>query len=80
MPRYEPGDYVKVEFKDENTGDSEWMWVKVSSCDERNNLLFGILDSQPVVHSAKLRLGQQLAISLDNVRDHKKPAEFQRHR
>ena len=26
MAKYEPGDYVKAEFKDESTGENEWMW------------------------------------------------------
>lgn len=26
MPLYQPGDYIKVEFKDDGTGESEWMW------------------------------------------------------
>jgi hypothetical protein len=25
MPKFQPGDYVKAEFKDEATGESEWM-------------------------------------------------------
>ena len=27
MPKFQPGDYVKAEFQDEATGESEWMWV-----------------------------------------------------
>ena len=27
MPKYEAGDYIKVEFPDE-TGVGEWMWVQ----------------------------------------------------
>jgi hypothetical protein len=34
MPTYERGDYVKIEFPDEITGISEWMWVRVNRCDE----------------------------------------------
>jgi len=33
MPRFQPGDYVKAEFKDDVTGESERMWVVVDSCD-----------------------------------------------
>ncbi len=69
MPTYERGDYVKVEFTDEGTGESEWMWVKIDRCDDERRLIFGRLDSQPVVHTT-LRLGQELAISYDNVKDH----------
>jgi hypothetical protein len=76
MRHYEPGDYVKVEFKVEGTGDSEWMWVKVDSCDEVAEILFGELDSQPVAHSEKLKLGQRLAVKFNMIREHRKSNEF----
>lgn len=69
MPTYLPGDHVKVEFKDEQTGESEWMWVKVDYSDEEKRLVFGWLDSEPVVHPESLKLGQHLAVSYDNIRD-----------
>ncbi len=78
MPTYQPGDYVKVEFKDERTRESEWMWVKVDNCDDKNRLVFGWLDSQPVVFPDRLKLGQHLAVSYDNVREHRKPSEVRR--
>ena len=49
MPTYEVGDYVKVEFRDEKTSESEWMWVRLDSCDDANRLVFGRLDSVPVL-------------------------------
>jgi hypothetical protein len=76
MARYEAGDYIKVEFKDERSGESEWMWVLVDSCDEEQAIVFGVLDSVPVVHGDRLHLGQELAVSFENVRDHKKSWEF----
>ena len=30
VPKYEAGDYIKVEFPDEATGVGEWMWVRAS--------------------------------------------------
>jgi hypothetical protein len=30
MARFDPGDYVKVEFKDETQPVGEWMWVRVA--------------------------------------------------
>jgi hypothetical protein len=45
---YEPGDYVKAEFKDQLKGESEWMWVWVEGVDDENRLIFGRLDSQPI--------------------------------
>jgi hypothetical protein len=44
MSTYQPGDYVKVEFRDD-TGESEWMWVKVEHADDKEEVVFGQLDS-----------------------------------
>jgi len=76
MPNYERGDYLKVEFRDDETGDSEWMWVCVEYADDSNRLVFGWLDSEPAVVSGDLHVGKQLAVSYDNIRDHKKASEF----
>jgi hypothetical protein len=70
------GDYVKFEIRNEATGESEWMWLRVDYCDESNRRVFGWLDSEPAIFHTKLKLGQHLAVSYDNVRDHKKPAEL----
>ena len=70
------GDYVKFEIKNDATGESEWMWLKVDRCDDPNRLVFGWLDSEPVVFSSDLKLGQHMAVSYDNVRDHKKSSDF----
>ena len=77
MPRYQPGDYVKVEFKDADEPLGEWMWVRVESCDERKRMVFGTLDNQPVGECAdQIRLGSRLAISFDKIREHRRPTEF----
>ena len=76
MPNYEPGDYVKAEFRDDVSGESEWMWVKVQYADDADQLIFGWLDSEPVVVAEDLHLGQQLAVSYNNIREHKKASEF----
>ncbi|MFB3921421.1 MAG: DUF2314 domain-containing protein [Terriglobia bacterium] len=76
MATYAAGDFVKAEFRDDKTGESEWMWVRVERCDDGNRLLFGRLDSQPVVFADELELGQEIAVSFDRVRDHKKPQDF----
>jgi hypothetical protein len=69
--------YIKVEFKDDSTGENEWMWVKVERCDDNAGMVFGALDSQPVLdHGQKLKVGSQLAISFNNIREHKKPTEL----
>jgi len=58
MGMYQAGDYVKAEFKDEATGESEWMWVKVDHCDGVQRLVFGALDNKPPALSLWVRIGQ----------------------
>lgn len=79
MQTYQPGDYVKVEFKDDETHESEWMWVRVDSADDVKRVLFGRLDNEPVVFGDRIEVGQRLAISYDNVREHRKPSGFVPH-
>jgi hypothetical protein len=77
MPTYEPGDYIKVEFPDETTGIGEWMWVRVSRCDEQKQVVFGRLDSEPLNdYDGKVGLGSELAVSFSQIREHRKPTEF----
>ncbi len=49
VPTYEQGDYIKVEFPDEATGVSEWMWGLVHHCDDEQERLahLGFLDNAP---------------------------------
>ena len=76
-PPYRPGDYVKVEFPDETTGIGEWMWVRVTHCDDEKQLVFGNLDNQPLNdYDDKIELGSDLAIRYSQIRDHKKATEF----
>ena len=71
MGTYSKGDHVKVEFVDKRSGKSEWMWILVDSSDDNLRLVFGHLDSEPVINT-DVRLGQQLAVSYDNIQQHLK--------
>jgi uncharacterized protein YegJ (DUF2314 family) len=71
MATYKPGDHVKVEFASNGSGESEWMWVQVDYSDDENRLVFGKLDSQPIVNT-DLRVGQELAVSYDKIREHRR--------
>lgn len=76
-PTYETGDYIKVEFSGEPGMPGEWMWVRVNRSDPEKELVYGTLDNQPLNdYEGKLKLGSQLAISYDKVREHKKASEF----
>lgn len=75
MPAYATGDFVKVEFTEDETGEKEWMWIKVERSDEGRRLIFGRLDNEPLVFT-KLKLGQEIAVSYDLVREHRKADSF----
>jgi len=75
MGKFRKGDYVKVEVRDEASGHSEWMWVLVDHSDDEGKLVFGKLDNQPVVNT-DMRLGMELAISYDKIRDHRAADSF----
>jgi len=75
--RDESGDYVKVEFPDPATGIGEWMWVRVSRCDEEKQVVFGTLENEPVGdYAGKIELRSELAVSYAQIKEHKKPTEF----
>jgi hypothetical protein len=79
VAQYDRGDYVKVEFPEDTPGvPGEWMWVRVHHCDEEHQILFGTLDNEPVVNTEDLQLGQELAISYRQIREHRKPSEFRK--
>jgi hypothetical protein len=75
MPKYEKGDYIKVEFADTVTGIGEWMWVRVDHCDDSKQLVFGTLDNEPV-KDGEVELGSELAVGYSKIKEHRKPSEF----
>jgi hypothetical protein len=77
MPRFQPGDYAKAEFRDEATGESERMWVVVDSCDDEAGVLFGRLDNVPVLGTV-LQVGDELAVNYENVVEHRKAKDFEK--
>jgi len=77
QPQYEPGDHIKVEFEGEGGMPGEWMWVIVQSRDDRKRVVYGTLDNEPLnEYGRKVRLGSELAISYEKVREHRRPSEF----
>lgn len=78
MSTYAPGDYVKVEFANA-TGVGDWMWVCVSRCDDQKQLVFGVLDNEPLnEYGGQVALGSELAINFAQIREHRKPSEFKK--
>lgn len=79
MPKYECGDFVKVEFESEAGLPGEWMWVRITRLDPEKRLIFGVLDNEPINdYQGKVALGSELAIDYSQVREHRKPTEFTR--
>jgi hypothetical protein len=74
MPKFQPGDYVKAEFRDEASG--ERMWVVVDSCDDEEGVLFGRLDNEPLLGTG-LHVGDELAVSYDKVVEQRTAWEFE---
>jgi hypothetical protein len=56
MSKYQAGDYVKVEFKEDSTGESEWMWMRIDRVDDSERIVFGQLDNEPVVNKGLKRM------------------------
>ena len=53
------------------------MWVIVRRRNDENRLVYGTLDSEPVKEDGgKVKLGSDLAISYDELREHRKASEF----
>ena len=71
MGKFKKGDHVKFEITYDASGESEWMWLLVEHSDDEQKIVFGKLDSQPVVATG-MRVGQELAVSYEKVRDHRK--------
>ena len=71
MGMYQKGDHVKIEVTNEQSRESEWMWLLVDTSDDERRLVFGQLDSEPIV-TVDMKRGQSFAVSYDQVRDHRK--------
>jgi hypothetical protein len=71
VTKYWRGDHIKVEFKDGRSGEAEWLWIEVDHADAEKQLVFGRLDSEPIVN-ADLELGRELAVSSANILRHRR--------
>ena len=56
----------------------EWMWCLVRSRDDKKQLVYCTLDNEPVnEYDGKVKLGSELAVSYDKVREHKTQSSSQ---
>ena len=75
MGKYKKDDSVKIEVVNETTKESEWMWLLVESSDDKQRIVFGTLDSEPIVNT-DLRLGMKLAVTYAHIREHLPASSF----
>jgi uncharacterized protein YegJ (DUF2314 family) len=69
MGFYKRGDNVKVKFHFKQSGESEWLWLIVTYSDDKQQFVFGYLDSEPRVNT-NMRFGMEMIINYDNIKDH----------
>ena len=67
MAAYSFGDLIKVKVCYGSTGEVEWMWMRVNSCDNVNRVVLCQPDNIPLLNT-ELRVGQQLAVSFDKIK------------
>ncbi len=56
MAAYSFGDLIKVEVCYGSTGEVEWMWMRVNSCDNVNRVVLCQPDNIPLLNT-ELRVG-----------------------
>ena len=75
MGTYKKDDSVKIEVVNEATKERQWMWLLVESSDDKQRIVFGTLDSEPIVNT-DLRLGMKLAVTYAHIREHLPASSF----
>jgi hypothetical protein len=71
-PRYQKGDYLRVELLSGVADSSVSIWLYVDHCDDRHAIVFGTIDSEPSEWLGNtLRSGAKLAVSYRVVREHR---------
>ena len=71
MGKYQKGDHVKFEVSEEKSSESELLWLLVADSDDEAEIVFGKLDSEPIV-ATDMRMGKELAVSYEKIRDHRR--------
>jgi hypothetical protein len=72
MPKYQKGDYLRVELLSGVADSSVSIWLYVDHCDDRHAIVFGTIDSEPSEWLGNtLRSGAKLAVSYRVVREHR---------
>ena len=72
MPKYQKGDYLRVELLSGVAGSSMSIWMYVDHCDDRHAIVFGTIDTEPSEWLGNsLRSGTKVAVEYRQVREHR---------
>lgn len=72
MPKYQKGDYLRVELLSGVAGRSMSIWMYVDHCDDKHAIVFGTIDTEPsgwLVNS--LKSGTRVAVGYRQIREHR---------
>ena len=71
-PRYQQGDYLRVELLSGIADSSMSIWMFVDHCDDRHAIVFGTIDSGPSEWLGnKLTSGSKVAVSYSQILEHR---------
>jgi hypothetical protein len=72
MPKYQKGDYLRVELLPGVAGRSMSIWMYADHCDDKHAIVFGTIDIEPPEWSGNtLRSGTKVAVEYRQVREHR---------
>ena len=72
LPKYQKGDYLRVELLSGVAGSSMSIWMYVDHCDDKHAIVFGTIDIEPPEWSGNtLRSGTKVAVEYRQVREHR---------
>jgi hypothetical protein len=71
-PRYQQGDYLRIELLSGVVSSSMSIWMYVDHCDDKHAIVFGTIDTEPCEWLGHpLSRGAKLAVSYRQVREHR---------
>jgi hypothetical protein len=72
IPKYQKGDYLRVELFSGVAGSSMSIWMYVDHCDDKHAIVFGTIDTEPSEWLGNsLKSGTKVAVEYRQVREHR---------
>ena len=72
VPKFQKGDYLRVELLSGVAGSSMSIWMYVDHCDDKHAIVFGTIDTEPSKWLGNsLRSGTKVAVEYRQVREHR---------